>query len=274
MENDMKIHKKVVLITGATRNIGLAIAKRFAKEGYHVCITSRKGEVAEQAAQEISEEFPQVKIVGFGMETSSVDQIRTVFLQVEEMFGRLDALVCNAADPGYNQSILTTTPEQFDHVMNSNARGYFFCAQEAAKIMVKQNSGSILLIGSVHSKRALPNRITYAASKGAIDVMNRNMCYELGKFGIRSNLIVAGAVYNDRWADYTPEDYEKKRANWPLGRESYPEDLANAAYFLSSEQAKTISGAEVCVDSGVMSAMLSYNKNWDQEIDQRINLVK
>lgn len=265
----------VVLITGATRNIGFAVANRFAKEGYDVCITSRKQDAAADAAAKIQEEYPGVTVKGYSMITEDPENIRKVFAEVKEDFGRLDALVANAADPGYNQSILSTTPEQYDHVMNSNARGYFFCCQEASKLMIAgKRGGSIVLVGSVHSKGAIPNRITYASSKGAIDVMNRNMCYELGKFGIRSNLIIVGAVYNDRWADYTPEDYEKKRANWPVGIESYPEDIANAAYFLSSDQAKTISGSELTVDSGVMSVLLSYNKNWDAEKDSREKLVK
>ncbi|MBE7038520.1 MAG: SDR family oxidoreductase [Ruminococcaceae bacterium] len=266
---------KVVLITGAARNIGLAIAKRFAKEGYDVCITSRDQQSADKAALEVQNEFPKITSVGYGMLTNELDQIKETFKKVREKFGRIDALIANAADPGYNQSILSTTPEQFDHVIGSNAKGYFFCSQEAAKLMIDTNiKGSIVLIGSVHSKRALPNRIVYAASKGAIEVMNRNMCYELGKFGIRSNLIIVGAVYNDRWVNYTEEDYEKKRANWPLGMESYPDDIANAAYFLSSDQANTISGSELTVDSGVMSVLLSYNKNWDMEKDEREKLVK
>ncbi len=266
--------RKVVLITGAARNIGFAVAEKFAEEGYDVCITSRKQDSADAAAKEIGDIYKDVTVKGYAMETEYPEKIHETFKKVFDDFGRLDTLVANAADPGYNQSILSTTPEQYDHVMNSNARGYFFCCQEAAKIMKEQHSGSIVLIGSVHSKRALPGRITYAASKGAIDVLNRNMCYELGKFGIRSNLIVVGAVYNDRWAAYTEADYEKKRANWPLGMESYPEDIANSAYFLSSDKARTISGSELIVDSGVMSVMLSYNKNWDNEKDEREKLVK
>lgn len=216
-----------------------------------------------------------VRFIESTFDQSDPDCIHAVFEKVKANFGRIDSLVANAADPGYNQSILSTTPEQYDHVMNSNARGYFFCCQEAAKLMIEGGrGGSIVLIGSVHSKGAIPNRITYASSKGAIDVMNRNMCYELGKFGIRSNVIIVGAVYNDRWVDYTPEDYEKKRANWPVGIESYPEDIANSAYFLCSDQAKTISGSELTVDSGVMSVLLSYNKNWDAEKDAREKLVK
>ena len=111
-------------------------------------------------------------------------------------------------------------------------------------------------------------------SKGAIDVMTRNMCYELGKFGIRANTVIVGATYNDRWEGMTEEDYEKKRANWPVGRESYPEDMANAVYFLASDMARTVSGCELRVDSGVLACLLKYDKDWDGKIDERVYKLK
>lgn len=274
-ENIMSISKRpVILITGATRNIGYAVAERFAKEGYNVAITSRKKDAAEKSAMEIEKKYPEISAKGYSMETNKIDSIRAVFADIKENFGRLDVFVPNATDPGYNQSILSTTPEQFDFVMSCNAKGYFFCCQEAAKLMIERKKGSIVAIGSVHSKGAIPNRITYAMSKGAIDVMVRNMCYELGKFGIRSNVIIVGATFNDRWEGMTEEDYAKKRANWPVGMESYPEDIANAVYFAGSDMSKTMSGASLLIDSGVMSCMLSYDKDWDNKFDDRAYKMK
>lgn len=112
-------------VTGAARNIGLAVAKKFAKEGYNVCLTSRSEKSADSAAREIMSEYPGITAKGYAMLTNDVNQIRETFKKVKADFGRVDALVSNAADPGYNQSILSTTPEQFDYVMNSNAKGYF-----------------------------------------------------------------------------------------------------------------------------------------------------
>ncbi len=266
--------KPVVLITGAARNIGFGMAQKFASEGYNVCITARKKDDAQRAANEVMEKYPDIIARGYGMEATDVDSIRRVFANVYGEFERLDALVNNAADPGYNQSILTATPEQFDFVYKCNARGYFFCCQEAAKIMVKQKKGSIVLIGSVHSKSAIPNRITYAMSKGAIDTMNRNIAYELGKFNVRCNLVVVGATYNDRWEGMTEEDYQNKRNNWPIAMESYPKDIANAAYYLASDLSPTTTGSEITVDSGVGVCMLQYDKDWDSKLDERINKMK
>lgn len=254
----------VVLITGATRNTGYATAEKFAAEGYHVCITSRDEKAAESAAQEISAQFPDIRAVGFKMITKNPEQIKSVFNRVDEQFGRLDVLVANATDPGYKQSILSTSEQDFDHVMSSNAKGYFFCVQAAAHIMIRQKSGSIVLIGSVHGVRPLPNRIVYGASKAAIASICRSTAYELGPYGIRCNLIVAGAIYNNRWDPLTQEEIEARRKNWPLGKESQPEDIAKAVYFLASDQSPTITGCELAVDSGVSVCLLQYDRDWNR----------
>lgn len=255
---------RVALVTGATKNIGYATAKRFAKEGYDVCITSRDGSRAKTAAEAIMKEYPGITVKGYEMVPAEVEQIRKVFAQVKEQFGRLDVMVANATAPGF-RNILTTTPEDFDFMMNSNARAYFFCSQEAAKIMIEQGGGCIILIGSVNGIRPLPNKILYAASKSAISSFNRSIAIELGKYNIRCNCVVPGAVWNDRWIGMSDEAIAARRDNWPLGRESQPEDIANAVYFLASDQAATITGIEFVVDSGVTANLLKYDKNWDQK---------
>lgn len=261
----MNQQQPVALITGAAKNTGLATARRFAREGYAVCITSRSTGEAVAAAAAIMQEYPAATAVGFQMVPADVPQVRQVFAQLKERFGRLDVLVANATAVGYNQNILNTLPEEFDFVMNSNARGYFFCSQEAAKIMVAQGHGSIVLIGSVHSLRPLANRILYAASKCAIASFNRSIAIELGKYGIRCNCVIAGAIWNDRWTGMTEADLEARRANWPLGRESLPDDIANAVYFLASDEASTVTGTELVVDSGAMASLLKYDKDWDRK---------
>ncbi len=259
----METTKPVIVITGAAKNTGFAIARRFAKEGYNVCITSRTGEQANNAAEKIMKEYHGIIAAGYEMETANVARIREVFGQIKQQFGRLDVFVANATATGYNQNILNSTEEDYDFMMNSNTKGYFFCSQEAARIMVDQERGNIILIGSVHSKRPVPNRILYGLSKCGIDGLHRSIAYELAKYNIRCNCLIAGAVWNDRWEGMTEEDFASRRDNWPLGIESYPDDIANAAYFLGSEQSATITGTELVVDSGVTACLLKYDKNWD-----------
>ncbi len=250
---------KVAFITGATKNSGLAMARRFAAEGYQVCITSRREEDAVKAASGITEEF-RVRAKGYGLDLESVEDIRRVFADVAKTFGRLDVFVGNSANLGMGSTVLDMTPEHFDGVMNVNIRGNFFCCQEAAKIMMTNGGGSIVLIGSVHYKGAVHGRASYAISKGAIASMVHNLAFELAQYGIRVNQVIPGAIRTDRWDNIDPEEEARRRSNWPLGVESTGEDIANAVYFIASEQARTITGTELAVDSGVLACLLKYSK--------------
>lgn len=254
--------KKVAFVTGAARNTGLAIARRFAREGYDVCLSSRKEFDAQKAAKSIMAEFPGVTAVGYALETANVDDIRKVFGLIRERFGRLDCFVSNAAAMGIDQNILNTTPDSFDVVMDVNVRGYFFCSQEAAKIMIEQGSGNIVLIGSVHYKDAMPGRITYVTSKGAIMAMTHCLAYELARYRIRVNSVAPGAIWSTRWETLTPAEMEQRRAPLPVGRESTPDEIANAVWFLASDQSPTVTGIDLVVDSGRSIVLGSYSKEW------------
>lgn len=250
--------RKVALITGAVRNSGLAIAQRFAAEGWDVCITSRKAADAQAVAADIEKAYG-VKAVGYSLDLEDCKDIQRVFDHVKETFGRLDAFVGNSANLGINQNVMDMTPEDFNGVMNVNIRGNFFCSQQAAKIMRENGGGSIVLIGSVHYKGAVYGRAAYAISKGAVASMVNNLAFELAEFGIRVNQVVPGAIRTDRWEGVAPEEEARRRANWPLGIESTGEDIANAVWFMASEQSKTVTGTELVVDSGILTCLLSYN---------------
>jgi len=259
-----KIKRKVAFITGATKNTGFAIARRFAGEGYNVCISGRDSSRVEGAVADLRTEYPDVSIEGFPTAINSIDSIRGTFKKINEQFSRLDVFVPNAAALGLNQSILNTTPEGFDEVMEVNLKGYFFTCQEAARIMIRQKSGSIVLIGSVQQKGAIPGRIVYSASKGGIASMMKCMAYELACYGIRVNSVSPGAIWSDRWETQTEEESERRRANYPAGRESTPAEIAAAVFFLASDQSPTIIGTDLLVDSGVSVSILPYNKDWNK----------
>lgn len=250
---------KVAFITGAVRNSGLSIAQKFASEGYDICITSRVEADARAKAVELASEFG-VTAKGYGLDLEDTADITRVFADVQRTFGRLDVLVCNSANLGIGQSALTITPEEFDSVMNVNNRGNFFCCQAAARLMVKQGSGAIVLIGSIHYKGAVHGRVAYAISKGAVASMVHNLAFELAQYGIRVNHLIPGAIRTDRWDGISEEEAAHRRANWPLGIEATGEDIANAVYFLSCDQAKSITGAELAVDSGLLTCLLGYSK--------------
>lgn len=257
--------KPVVLVTGATQYTGLTTAKLFAKRGYNVCVTSRNLEKAEGAAQQIRELSPETDVFAVAMTPSSVEETKAAFVQIKEHFGRLDCFVANATAACRFKSILSTTEEDYDFILDSNTKAYFFGTQEAAKLMIECGiQGSIVLIGSIHAKGALPNRIPYAISKGGIEVLARNAAYELGKYGIRVNCLIAGAIVNDKFLQQTEEEKNERRANWPIGRESYPEDIAKAVYFLGTDESRTITGTDLVVDSGVSACLLKYERDWEK----------
>lgn len=252
--------RKTVLITGATKNTGLAIVRRFAAEGWNVAVTSREETSATACCEELKKEFPDVSFLGLGMDPSDVGQIRKAFARAGEVFSKMDAFISNAANLGVGLSIFNTTEDDWNDVMNANARGTFFGAQEAAKLMT--DGGAMVFISSVHANQSIPGRICYTTSKAAIDGMMRGMAMELGCKGIRVNSIIAGAIRSDRWDYLTPEEEAARRSRYPAGRESFPEEIAAAAFFLCGEESKTITGIEMPVDSGISICLLPYNKNW------------
>ena len=256
----MTNRSKTVFITGATKNTGLAIARRFAADGWNVSVTSRDRAAAEETARALAAEFPSVGALGLAMDPAEVPSIRAAFAAVKSRFGRLDAFVSNAANLGVGLSVINSEEAYWDAVVNTNARGAFFGAQEAQRLMV--DGGSIVFISSCHAAKSVPGRALYTISKAAIGGMTRSLAVELGCLGIRVNAILAGAIRTDRWDGLSDDEIAARRARWPAGRESTPEQIAAAVAFLCSDAACTITGAELPVDSGIGVCLLAYNKDW------------
>ena len=185
---------RIAMITGAAKNTGWATAQRFAQEGYDVIITSRKKEEAQAAAEKLMEEYPQQKAWGVKMGMDTVAAIREGFQQVAGITSRLDVFVANAASLGVGVDIFTATEETYDAVMNVNAKGTFFCCQEAIKLMGE--GSAICLISSIQSKKAVTGRTVYSSSKGAMNALMRSLALELAYLGIRVNAIIAGAIHS------------------------------------------------------------------------------
>ncbi len=258
---------KVIFITGATKNTGLAIAEKFAENGYDVALTSRRADDAQRTASYLSEKYG-IKAVGYALELQSVEAIKEVFASVRCDFGRLDVFVGNSANLGVDVDTLNATEQDFDDVTDVNFKGNFFCAQQSALIMKENEGGSIVMIGSVHAKQSIWGRVLYTASKGAMISMVRSMAYELGEFGIRANTILAGAIHTERWDVQTPEETARRRAQYPAGRESFGHEIANGAFYLGTDLSATVTGTELTIDSGISICLLPYKKHYTQE-DQK-----
>ncbi|MBQ4327516.1 MAG: SDR family oxidoreductase [Clostridia bacterium] len=253
---------KVIFITGATKNTGLAIAEKFAENGYDVALTSRRTDDAQKTASYLSEKYG-IQSVGYALDLQSVDSIKDVFAEVRHDFGRLDVFVGNSANLGVDVDILNATEEDFDSVIDVNLKGNFFCAQQSAMIMKENGGGSIVMIGSVHYSQAIWGRVLYTASKGGLVSLVKSLAVELGEFGIRANTIIAGAIHTERWDVQTPEQTAKRRAQYPAGRESFGEEIANGAFYLGTDLSATVTGTELTIDSGISICLLPYKKHYE-----------
>lgn len=242
---------KNAFITGATNGTGYAIASEFVKNGYNVVITSRTESAAKEAAARMSAEFPDSKVLGVGLKTDSEQAVIDLFNQLDKLSLAPDCLVCNAANLGIGMDFLNTTREQFMSVFEVNLGWNFTLARESAKRMKEKNCGSIVFITSNTAYRAIPDRCAYSSSKSGVLGLSRALAVDLGKFGIRSNCVLPGMIKTERWQN-TPELHTVPSNYTPIGDIADFEDIAEAAYFLSSPAAKNITGTELVVDGGNM----------------------
>lgn len=240
---------KSVFVTGATNGTGFAIASRFAMEGYDVFIGSRTEENAVTAAKEISEKYG-VFAKGYGMVVFSEEDVKRIFSVIRSMGYLIDTIVLNAANLGIGQDTLTVPISEFMSVYETNVGWNFMLAREAAKMMKEKGGGSIVFITSNTAYRAIENRCAYGSSKSAILGMSRALAFDLGKYNIRSNCVLPGMIKTVRWENNYNDCKNALSSCTPLGDIAEFEDIANAVWYLGSDQSRNTTGAELTVDGG------------------------
>ena len=251
--------RKALFITGGTKGTGLATARRFAREGYAVCLTSRSGERAEAAARSVAEEFG-VPAKGYALDIRDEERVKEIFRDIDESGLFVETVVLNSADMGFGsdpakgQDFFTVPVEEFGRVFETNLVWNFTIVRQAALRMREMGGGAIVFISSNTAYRAIPGRVAYSASKGGINAMSRALAIELGPCGIRSNVVLPGTIKTDRWVAMGDKQIVNGELT-PIGDISDFEDIASAAWFLGSGESKNITGAEITVDGG-MSAQL------------------
>ncbi|MBQ8509463.1 MAG: SDR family oxidoreductase [Clostridia bacterium] len=242
---------KTALVTAGTAGTGRAIAERFAREGVNVAITSRSVERAMEAAAEIAAKY-SVICRGYALDQFEESSVLALYDALEADGLLPDAVVLNAADLGIGMNALTVSAADFARVITTNIVGEFLLIREAAvRHMIEQGKGAAVIIGSNTSRRAIRNRSAYCASKGGLVSLAKSLALDLGGYGIRVNAVLPGSIHSERWEAFDEETLAAKRARVPIGREAYPDDIAEAAYFLASDAASSISGTELIVDGGV-----------------------
>lgn len=246
--------KKAALVTGAVRNSGLGIARKFLAEGVPTFITSRIEEDAVKTAKELTEEFG-VECFGLGFTPRNAkEETDAMFKRVEEKGYYIDSLICNAADLGLAMNPFTVEADRWEDVIISNIMGYFLPARAAARQMIDNGdpkTGTIVFIGSINYRDVLPDRSAYIATKGAIRSLTKGLALDFAPYGIRINCIAPGPIWTTRYDAWTPEQAKERTAVVPLNSITTKEQMGNFAYFLSSEVSQNMTGSVMIVDGGM-----------------------
>ena len=236
---------KTVLITGASRGIGAAIAEAFAEAGFLPIINYTKNNSAAQAlSQKIQDKF-NIKSLVYKCDVSDSEAVRKMFGEI----GEIDVLVNNA---GISQQKLFTdiTDEDWRKMMSVNLDGVFYCSREALKGMIKRKSGSIINVSSMWGEVGASCEVHYSASKSAVIGLTKALAKEVAPSNIRVNCIAPGVIDTDMIKDFDDETRNALVEETPLLRLGKPEDIANAAVFLASEKASFITGQTLSVNGG------------------------
>ena len=254
----MRLENKVAIITGAGRGMGHAEAVRFAKEGAQVVVA----EIDETSAKQTFEAIGRRGLLSM-TDMASVADINALVDKTMATFGRVDILINNA---GVTKSLgfFDVTEADWDWMYSINARGLFFCMQRVAREMMKQNSGKIINIASIAGKgfRGTSN-IAYAGTKGAVIAMTRIAASQLARYNINVNAICPGATRTHLYETIQQEMLAKRgisaeeadrrmEASIPLGRANSPDEIANMACFLASDESNNITGQSINVDGGLV----------------------
>ena len=249
----MRLKDKVTIVTGGGSGFGEGIAKRFAQEGARVIVNDINVEGGEGVAKEIGDAGGQAK---FAKADVAKDADWGALVKATlDTYGKLDIVINNAGTTHRNQPILSVTEEQFDRVYAVNVKSLFWSARHCIPVFRKQGGGVFITIASTAGVRPRPGLTWYNGSKGAAILASRSMAVELAPDKIRVNVINPVAGETPLLAEFmggadTPEVRAKFIASVPLGRLSRPEDVANAALYLASDEANFITGACIEVDGG------------------------
>lgn len=246
---------RAVFITGAQSNTGFGIAEHFAKNGWDVFITSRNFDAAETAAKMLTEKYG-IFSKGFECNIGNEQQIIDIFNDIDKTGRFVEAIVLNAANMGYGSDpargldFFTQSVDEFRAVFETNLVWNFTMIRQAAIRMRERHKGSIVFLSSNTAYRAIPNRAAYSASKGGINSLSKALALDLGRYGIRCNVVLPGTIKTERWYKMGSKQIVNGTLT-PIGDISDYEDVANAVWYFATDMSKNTTGTELIVDGGM-----------------------
>lgn len=246
-----RLKDRVALVTGASQGIGWAIAERFAREGAHVAICSRRQDAIDAAAARIREKGGSVTAVALDVADHSA--LAGFVRDVAAERGRLDVLVNNAPSVTY-QSITELSVEAFRKDFAVNVDSTFVATREALKVMLAAKRGSIINVASINGVLASPGLAAYGAAKAAMIQFTKYTAIEGARSNVRANAIAPGVINTPAttagFAGPYAEWGRKIAAQVPMGRFGEPDEIANVALFLASDESSYVTGICLSVDGG------------------------
>ena len=248
----MRLKDKIAIVTGASSDIGAAIVKRFVEEGAHVVLVGRRIDALKKTSLSIKNGDKQT--VTIPCDITDESQVIQTIDQIFDHYGRIDILVNNAGtinDPVHFHEMADSA---WTDLINTNMIGTFKMTKAVLNKMLEKKGGSIINIGSISSERAIPkvHLTVYCATKAAINMFTKGIAVEYARKNIRCNCINPGIINAGMIKPYLeyPEAKKVLEDKQPLNRIGEPEDVANAAVYLASDEANWISGIIVNVDGG------------------------
>jgi 3-oxoacyl-[acyl-carrier protein] reductase len=249
----MRLQGKVAVVTGAGSGFGEGIARRFAEEGASVVVGDLDAQAGERVARDIQSAGGSALAVTADVATREGN--KALVKAATQAYGKLDAFVANAGYAHRNQPLLEVSEADFDRTYAVNVKAIYLAAQEAVPVMRGAGGGSILITGSTAGLRPRPGLTWYNGSKAAANLLAKSMAVELAPDGIRVNALApvigeTGMLETFMGKPDTPENRASFIAGIPLGRMSRPLDIANAALWLTSDEAEFVTGVVLEVDGG------------------------
>ncbi|MFF0187541.1 SDR family NAD(P)-dependent oxidoreductase [Streptomyces sp. NPDC005244] len=247
----MRLEGKTALVTGATSNIGRAIAEAFASQGAHVAVSGRSAERGEEVVAGIRARGGRADFVRADLDGSAAASRTLAEEATHVLGGRIDVLVNNAGI--YPADSTTATDEKtFDRVYAVNVKAPFFLTAAVAPAMVEAGGGSIINLGSWIARLGIPVGALYSSTKGAVETLTRAWAAEFGPQGVRVNAISPGVVLTPAPGEEHPAEVMMKGT--PANRMGSPEDIANAAVYLAADESAFVHGIVLDVDGGRTTA--------------------
>jgi NAD(P)-dependent dehydrogenase (short-subunit alcohol dehydrogenase family) len=252
----VRLKDKVAFITGATSGIGAVMAQRFAAQGAKVVIAARREDKGQAVVDAIRSAGGEA--VFHRMDTAVEDDVRASIDFAVRTFGALNVLVNNAGpvdliQSGADRRAHELSTDAFDRIVKVTLYGPFWCCKYALPHMMQAGGGSIVNISSIAAVTGMPMLPAYSAAKGALSAMTRQLAFDYGPHNIRVNAIITGLIVHEgsKAQVDTPEKYNAYRARH-LTRLGVPDDIANAAIYLASDESEFVTGSHINVEGGVL----------------------